>query len=396
MVAIQSLRDALGALRRDPVLFVGGLALAAVVLPQNALSQFGIPIVPQLLQLLTFFVTPFVLAGIVGMASEALSGSTRLGTLTEQGKTHYVQLLLAKLLEFGIYVLFAVVFFLFAFVLVIVGIFALGISTAAASGNPAGAIGIVGIVLAVVLLGIPLLLYIAVRVLIQFFLAAIVVDGVDAVEGYKRSVAAVREHTLSAVGVWLLNLVITFLIGSPLTLFVLYRSAQRFDAIRRVSTDAAPGATAGMDALFSTPETALIVAATFLLTAVTTPFSLTYETAFYRRVTDDEDEAAPDSPDDSAIGTTDTGTDDGSGAAAAGTTGAATTAESIDGSGDVTVDDSGDGSADRTADADDEATDPTADDDGTENQAETNDTGAFDFGAEPLEDTAEDDGSERT
>ena len=110
MPAVAALRTALSTLADRPILFVGGLASALVVLPQGAAGLAGLPVVPTALQALTYFITPFFTAGVLGMAHEALTSPTSLSTLVDRGRDRYVSMLLANLFETAIVIAFGIVF----------------------------------------------------------------------------------------------------------------------------------------------------------------------------------------------------------------------------------------------------------------------------------------------
>lgn len=301
MAAIESLRTALSALARDPVLFLGGLLYGAVVLPQNALSLAGVQYVPTLIQILTFFVTPFVVAGIIGMAAEAVDGETSFGTLTRVGRGRYVSLLLGNLVEFGIVFLFGVVFL----IAIVAAALTVGV------GLEAGGLGVGALAAALLVFGLLLLAFVAVMFFIQFFPVAIVVDEAGAVEGFKESASLVRSNLFSTLGYSIISFLVTVVTSLPLTGYFLY---QRFGGGLPTSPPATPGTGpgstptpgmgAGMESFFSTSQSALstsqivvVSAALLVLTAVLLTFQQTYATAFYRRHSESiEDRVLNDAP----------------------------------------------------------------------------------------------------
>lgn len=284
MSAVQSFRTATDAFARSPILFLGGLAYALVVLPQRALQLAGIPLAPAALQLLTFFVTPFVLAGVVGMAREALDGDTSFDAFTATGSDRYLDLLLATLVEFGIQLAFGVAFLVLALVALVAG----GAGTAAlvAAG--------LGVLLAVV--------YLAVLFLIQFYPVVVVVDDAGPVDAITDSVAFVRANVVSTLGYSAITVVLGSLAALPISGFAAYRvltgtgstGGDTPGPIGGGMTPGGPGTGSGglsgmADLLggaglgLSTPE---VVALAFVSAATTTlffSFRQTYATAFYRR-----------------------------------------------------------------------------------------------------------------
>jgi hypothetical protein len=282
MSAVQSLRTAVRALSGNPVLFLGGLAYALVVLPQRALQLAAVPLAPAALQLLTFFVTPFVVAGVVGMASEAVDGSTSVDTLAAVGRRRYVDLLLATLVEFGIQLAFGVVFVVFALLAVV------------AAGGSIGAIGILAVLLGAALA----FAYLVVLLLIQFYPVLVVVDGADPIDAVTGSVAFVRSNVASTLGYSAITVALGGLTALPVSGVAAYRvltsGPGAGDAPGPIGGSAGPGAgeTPGLGEAFagagggvglSTPEVVALAAVSAATTALFFAFRHTYATAFYRR-----------------------------------------------------------------------------------------------------------------
>jgi hypothetical protein len=181
MATIQSLTETFGTLKRNPILFAVGLLYAVVLLPQNALQTLGIPLVPRLIQIVTFFITPFIIAGLIGMGYEGRVRGTDFGTFKKVAKDRYVPMLLANLAIFALTVVFGIA--LFAVLIFTVG---LGI----AAGGAENALASVGVV-ALALVGLVVLVFFVVMFFFQFFGPAIVADRVGAMEGLKRSAGVV-------------------------------------------------------------------------------------------------------------------------------------------------------------------------------------------------------------
>ncbi|MFB6103099.1 MAG: hypothetical protein ABEJ73_11105 [Haloplanus sp.] len=286
MSAIQSLRTATDALSRSPVLFLGGLVYALVLLPQRALQLAAVPFAPALLQLVTFFVTPFVLAGVVGMAREALDGDTSFDTLTATGADRYVDLLLGTLIEFGIQLAFGVAFLVLALFAVVSG---------AASGG-AGPVVLLGGAVAVLFV----LVYLTVLFLVQFYPVVIVVDGAGPVDGVTGSVDFVRDNVVSTLGYSVMTVILGGLASLPVTGFAAYRyltsgagpGGDTPGPIGGGMSGAGPGAgtpemaellAAGTGLGLSTPEVVVLSLVSVVTTALFFAFRQTYATAFYRR-----------------------------------------------------------------------------------------------------------------
>jgi hypothetical protein len=297
MSAVQSLRTAVDALSRNPVLFLGGLVYALVVLPQRALQLASVPLAPAALQLFTFFLTPFVVAGVVGMAREALDGDAEFGAFTATGKGRYVALLLATLVEFGIQLAFGIAFLVLALVTVV------------AAGGSVGPVGLAGAALGVVLA----LAYLVVLFLVQFYPVLVVVDDAGPVDAVTGSVDFVRSNVASTLGYSVVTVVLGGLAALPVSGFAAYRfltsgagSGETPGPIGGGMSPGGPGAggTPGMGELFgggvglglSTPEVVALSLVSAATTALFFAFRHTYATAFYRlngrsveeRVLDDE------------------------------------------------------------------------------------------------------------
>ncbi|MFC7255557.1 hypothetical protein ACFR97_06565 [Haloplanus litoreus] len=305
MSAIRALRTAVDALTGGPVLVFGGLLYALVVLPQQALQLAGVPLVPSLLQMLTFFLTPFVVAGVVGVARTALDGAASFDSFTAVGAKRYVDLLLATFVEFGIKLAFGIGFVVLGFLLLAV----------AGSSGPAALVGL--FVVAAVAVA-----YVLVLFGIQFYPVVVVLDDAGPVDAVTESVAFVRSNVVSTLGFS----AITVLLGTLAALPFVGPAVYRFATTDPTSTGGGPGpigggmsaggagtgaanGTAGApqlaDALsagmgsglgLSTPAVVGLSLASLVATALFFSFRLTYATAFYRlngrsieeRVLDDE------------------------------------------------------------------------------------------------------------
>ncbi|MUV58169.1 hypothetical protein [Halogeometricum sp. CBA1124] len=270
MSALQSLRTAVGSLGRNPVLFLVGLAYGLVTLPQSALQLAGVPLAPTVLQAVTFFVTPFLIAGIIGMASESLDGETSLETLTRVGRDRYVPLLVAKFVELAL----------------LVGL-----------GIAAGIVGVVGGLVAFVALGSPvvaaivggvvLLAFVVVFFFIQFFPVAVSLGDADAIDSFRVSIRLVRQNLLSTLGYSIIGFVVSTVATLPVSGPIYFRVFQNLDQLQDLPAQGqgmAPGATpqAFQSFQFSTQEVLLLSAISLAVTMLLFAFRQTYATAFYR------------------------------------------------------------------------------------------------------------------
>ena len=275
MAAIAALRTALGALGRNPVLFLGGLLYGILVLPQKALPLTGVSFAPTVLRILTFFVTPFVVAGVIGMADEALGGDTSLGTLRAVGTAAYVPLLVGNFVKFVIVAIVGVVLGFVGVALV------LNVFTVAA-----GAVGLVVGLMAVVIL-----------FFVQFYPVLIVLTDADVVESFTESYGFVRRNLVATLGYSVVQFVVGVAIIIPLRGSFVYRRLPNLDpasATPGVGTGAGTGvgtagATGGFGmlseatSLFSTPEVIALSLISVAVTMLGMAFQQTYAVSFYRR-----------------------------------------------------------------------------------------------------------------
>jgi hypothetical protein len=270
MATIQSLMESVDVLKRNPVVFGAGLLYAVVVLPQSALSALRIPILPTLMQMVTFFVTPFIIAGILGMVYEGRVRQTGLGTFTKIGKKKYVSILTGNIVNFFVTAVFTIVMLIIGFLLV-------GLSFAAAASGETSVLGGVGIFSLLVLFA-GFLVFLVVMFFLQFFGPAVVADNVGIVEGFKRSVGLVKGNLVSALGFSVLKLVITLAVLLPAFALIL------LPALTGAGTGA-PGASSDFQSA-SYAGTSLLsrlgtVVYSFVVAVVMTPFRAAFSVAFY-------------------------------------------------------------------------------------------------------------------
>lgn len=300
MVALQALRETVRALADSPVLLLGGLVYALVVAPQTALAIAGVPLLPTIVQILTFFVTPFVLAGVVGLAAAALDGGARFETFVDVGKRRYLPLLVGNLLEFGITFLIGVVVLVVGIVLLLV----VGVGAFALGGGSGGGPGL-GAVALVAVVALPLAaLVAAVFLFVQFYPIAIVYDGADSVEGFRRSYRLVRENLVPALGYSVVVLLAGLVATVPVVAVAFLLAAPRLRTLAAGgpvdpgggagpggpgATPVGPGTTTGgaladgsIGGLFALPEVLGLTLLSVVLTTVLVAFRQTYATAFYR------------------------------------------------------------------------------------------------------------------
>lgn len=272
MGAIASLSTAGATLRRNPLIFVGGFAFALGTHVPTLLELVH-PLASAGSSLLLFLLYPFFLGSLLGLADAGLEHTASLDDFWEAGTEHYLSLL-------GASVLFAVGFVVLAIVggLVVLGVGAALGAAALGSGLDDVGLGVVsGVGVLVFALGLALF---ALYALLQFYDAAIVVAGDDAVGSFSTSAELVGEHPLSVVGY-------TLVFGAiSASIALVERAFYAFDGAAFLAGPA-------FDATGGT-STILAVAAGLLLGTVAYAFVYTYHVAYFRWL-------RGDSTDDTAV-----------------------------------------------------------------------------------------------
>lgn len=308
MPAIQSLQRAVATLTESPVLFVGGLAIAGIVAPQTALGFAGqflggstagvASLVGNGLTLVTFFLTPLVVAGTLGMAREALEeGQTSLATFSTVARERYLTLLLAVLLQVGIVLALGILALVVLVVGLAVALFFVDVGPSAAiATDPSRLLQPDVLVVAVLTLLVAALVFYGPRVFLQFFAVAVVTDDAGPVEGYRRSVGLVRRNFVSTLGFTAVRVVLSLAVALP----PLVATGLRLGGIAATGGSADPQTMAGAG-VFSPAGVVALTAFVLVVQVVLMPFTQTYARAFYAAAGGDEpgvDAAAdPDHPD---------------------------------------------------------------------------------------------------
>ena len=253
MGVLQALQRTPGALKRAPGLLVPQLIVFVLLLPQ-LLLQSAAPLLSSLVSLgvsgIFLVVTPFIQGGMFGMADEALRGRSSLSRFFADGKSNYVQLLIA-------YVLLLVVNGVLGVVAVFAGVGALlGHDTT-------------GLVLLAVVAVVGLL-YLLVTFFVQFYGQAIVVDGESAIAAFARSYRVVRANLLGTIG----YLVVAVLVGGV--------AGGLYGGLSVLATPEV--AAYGLPAL-STPMLVVVGLLVAVVGSVVSAFSLTFSVAVYDEFT---------------------------------------------------------------------------------------------------------------
>jgi len=302
--ALRALRQTAGALTESPVLFVGGLVAALVVAPQTALGFAAqlldgplggaAGLLGNVLTLVTFFVTPAVVAGVLGMAREALDeGETSLATFGGVARARYVSMLGAFVLRVGITVVLGLAALAVVVVGLVVALLLADIDAGAAVANDPTLLlqpAVVAVALLTAL--VALLVFYGPLLFLQFFAVAVATDGAGAVEGYKRSYRLVRRNVASTLGYSAVRVAVSLAVALPP---LLVAGAQ----LRRAFAGGFDPAAAG-GAVFSPVQVAGLTAFVLAAQVVVTPFQHTYARAFYAAADTGEDDGDTEGDDDTA------------------------------------------------------------------------------------------------
>ena len=210
MVVLQSLRQAPGILRENPVILVPFALLAVLQTPQLFFDSLD-PIVSALVSVLfagvLLFVTPAIYAGAIGMTNEAAGDErTSIGRFRRDARENYVSVLIAYLFITGVTLGVVIAVVLAA----VVGAVAFGV---AGGGTPllvvgVGALALVGLAFLIALFAV------------HFYAHAIVIEGEGAVSGLVRSVSVVRGNLRPVAGYALVSLVFGGALGGGYTLVI--------------------------------------------------------------------------------------------------------------------------------------------------------------------------------
>ncbi len=198
MAVLRALQRVPGALVRNPIILVVFGLYTLLMVPQFV-AQSVSPLLSGLLSLallpILVLAVPFLQAGTIRMADEALGGETSFGAFVGAGKANYVSVLVAYLLVVVVNSVLGGV----AFVVALVGgAFALGTDGGLSTG---------GIVALAVVVGLFALVYLAFAFLIQFYAQEIVLNDASALEGLKQSAGLVRSNVVSTLGYFVVVLV---------------------------------------------------------------------------------------------------------------------------------------------------------------------------------------------
>ncbi|GAA0222124.1 hypothetical protein [Haladaptatus pallidirubidus] len=264
MAVISAFRTAGGTVLRNPVILLVTALFGLIRLPQ-LLAQTISPVIAGLLSLvisfLMIFVTPFFQAGLIGMVNEGIEGKTRLGTLISEGKDHYVSV-------FGVYLLIMAVSFVVGIMFVFAAFVGFG-TVLATNGEPSLAVlGVFGF-LALLVFAVFFLMFF----FLQFYVQAIVIENVGAIDGLKHSYRCVRSHLLSTFGYVILATVVGSIFGVV-------------GAVTSILTNPS-SPSAEMPIALPEPSLGILLALAALFVVISGLFGgfmTTYSVAFYREI----------------------------------------------------------------------------------------------------------------
>ena len=283
MAALRSLRPAVSGIVRNPVLILVTALYGLFQLP-NLLVESTDPVLAAVISLVTFValivVLPLFQGGLLGMADEAIDGTTGVGTLIADGTANYVSLLVSYLALLAVNMVLGFLAFMSAIIVFIGGSIAGMGGSGAAPGFDAptlgvdpALLGVVGVVAAALVVG-----YLLIVFFVQFYAHAIVIDGTELVDGFRRSVGVVRSNLLGVVGYTALLTVGAVVVGTLAAAGSLLFGPQQ------------PAGSPVADVISVEPTPAVVAALALgyvILTGVAGAFYATYSVAFYRSIRPD-------------------------------------------------------------------------------------------------------------
>lgn len=268
MVVIDAYRTGLATIRRNPVLVAAALLVGLVgalpSLAQRVNYWVGLAVQPVF-----YLVLPFLLAGLFGMAYEALGGRTDFGRFVAAGRAYYLRMLGAGAIVF-------LVLLVGGFIAGLVGVFA-AIVLVANGGAPASAVAWLPVVLVVLL--VTLVVYVLPMYLFQFVPLAIVVEDAGVVGSLSRSVRLSVGHAVPTLGFDAIATALFVLVNVPTAW--LFASNRQALAPSDTSFNAEP-----FFEVIPTTDLAIWLVAALVLGTLATAVIYTAQTVFFRRITD--------------------------------------------------------------------------------------------------------------
>lgn len=274
MVALESAERAVRALREAPVVFAGAAAFGALKLPVEATRPLRITYdVYAVLALLTFLVTPALLAGLYTLAGAALDG--RSGAFLAGARAGYLNLLLANLARAVAVHVLTLLFSLVAvaaFVVLAGGVGGLLADPSAA--EPTAAVREAATVAAVAGVVVVSLAYLAVRATLSFFLVlykpATTVGGNPPAAAFAESARLAWANPESVLAFVVVRYFVTVLLVLPGVVALVALLAVDATVLEQLD-----GAAAGV-------AVAAVLAVGFVVGVLELSFLATHRVAFYR------------------------------------------------------------------------------------------------------------------
>jgi len=218
MSVIGALKRSLTIILDNPIILGMTFILALLGIPgiamQGTTPESKLFMLPGILlyALLMLLITPFFMAGVLGMAGEARkTGATNFSTFTREGKKSYVRLLIG-------YILF----------LIIIAVIAMGLTVGWVF------IGLIwkNPIALLIAAGIAMILMLAIILLfLQFFDVGIVLSDYGVIETFKKSFGFVKSKFVSVFGYSILRAFISIVFAIPTLVITMYPLIQNLQQI---------------------------------------------------------------------------------------------------------------------------------------------------------------------
>ncbi|MFC4540686.1 hypothetical protein ACFO5R_01940 [Halosolutus amylolyticus] len=281
MVVLAAFRDGWTALRKNPTLLLAGFAVAIVSRLQRTGTLTDSAVVDGLASITFFVAFPFVTGGFIGMALEAVRESeTSIRRFVRAGRAHYRRMLGATVLFTA--VAMAVVFGGLSIVTIGGVVWLFSVETVGETVAFATMAGFVGAYLLTIVL---------VLTFVQFYDAAVVVEGAGTTGALSRSVDVVRSNLPGALVFSVLWLVLLNTVLQPSAM------VEAVESLSIAATAAGPAdpraIAAGTVAIDLGVAPAIAQPIGVAVPAVTGAYLYTVYTAFYVRLVAEMADSSP-------------------------------------------------------------------------------------------------------
>lgn len=281
MVVLQQARRA-GRVLVDTPFLLAAAALPTLVGALQLAAQEVHPLANVAATGVGFFVSPFLVAGLLGSAAAALDGETpSWSRWLAWGRRRYVALFLANLGFFAVAFALGIAVAILAFVVLFVGI-GIGVGLGGASAVTFGVFTLLMVVLF-------LAFVLGVAVLFAYYTAAAVVGEEGPLDAIRGSVRLARGHPRTTFGYVVLNFLASTLLTLPAYVVVLQYVELPPDAPTFGLTSLPPSVLAGLGVLG------------FAGSTIATAFGSTLLVGVYRTLRDDRGSAVDEPVADSEI-----------------------------------------------------------------------------------------------